>query len=362
LAREPGLGRRGRRPTGVVLWGLGAMGRLMARLVLADPGLRLVGAVSRRGASGGSVNLAGLTGIEQAQDIPVYSCIDHLMKAGPAVGPEVVLHATTSFVKEAAGEIEACLEHGLHVITIAEEMAWPWAAAPEEAVRLDSIARAAGRAVLGTGVNPGFVLDTLIVLLTAPMARVDSVHARRVNDLSPFGPAVMRTQGVGLSPGEFAEGVKKGTVVGHIGFPESMHLIARAIGVELTRVEQEREPIISKVKRQTPHVVVEPGYVAGCRHSARGWSGDRLVVELEHPQQVRPEAEGVRTGDFIRLEGLPRLECRIEPEIPGGLGTAAVAVNAVTFVASRGPTGIITMLDLQLPHGTALRDPAVLES
>jgi len=358
MALEEGAEGQARgEPVRVILWGLGAMGRLMARIVLADPDLSLVGAVSRRGVSDGSANLAELTGLDAGAGVAAYPSLGEALDGSG--GAHVVLHATSSFVKDVAGEIQVCLECGLDVVTIAEEMAWPWAAAPTDARRLDKTARAAGRTVLGTGVNPGFVLDTLVAILTAPMAYVERVYARRVNDLSPFGPTVMRTQGVGLSPEEFAEGVERGTVVGHIGFPESMRLIAQAIGAKLTRIEQKREPIISKVRRETPHVVVEPGYVAGCRHSARGWAGERLVIELEHPQQVRPEAEGVDTGDFIRLKGVPDIECRIEPEIPGGLATAAVAVNVVPLVVC-APPGILTMLDLPVPHGTMGRDPGTV--
>ncbi len=337
----------------MILWGLGAMGRLMAKIVLADPGLRLVGAVSRRAPVGGA-DLAELAGLPQATSVRTYATLETAVRA--AGGAHVVLHATASFVREVAPEIETCLDHDLDVVTIAEEMAYPWAQSPALADRLDEAARAKGRTILGTGVNPGFVLDTLIAVLTSVTARVDSVYASRVNDLSPFGPTVMRTQGVGLTPEEFQHRVEDGTVVGHIGFPESMHLIARALGVNLTSVEQVREPIVSSVRRETPYVVVEPGYVAGCRHTARGFTGDKLFVELVHPQQVRPEAEGVETGDLVRIKGVPNLEMRTSPEIPGGLATAALAVNMVVPV-NAGPPGLLTMLDLPLPRGTARRRP-----
>ena len=336
----------------VVIWGLGAMGRLMASMVMADPDLRLVASVSRRAAGSGKVDTADMVGLKRPTGAPVYGSLGEALQHSG--GADVVLHGTSSFVREVSGEIEASLDHGLNVVTIAEEMAYPWAGEPEKAQALDELARARGRTVLGTGVNPGFVLDTLIAVLSSVTAHVESVYAGRVNDLSPFGPMVMRTQGVGLAPDEFARRAADGTVVVHIGFPESMHLIARALGIELTRVEQTREPIISGVRRETPHVVVEPGFVAGCRHTARGFAGDRVIIELDHPQQVRPEAEGVSTGDYIRLSGIPNIEVRTEPEIPGGLATAALAVNMVAPVAMAEP-GLLTMLDLPVPRGSARR-------
>lgn len=326
----------------------------MVPMVMADPGLQLVGAVSRRAQADGSTDIADIVGFDRPTGVTARPSFEEAVRH--AGGAHVVLNATSSFVSEVAGELEACLEAGLDVVTIAEEMAFPWASQPELGDRLDRAARAAGHTILGTGVNPGFVLDTLIAVVSGATAHVERVYASRVNDLSPFGPTVMRTQGVGLHPDDFARQVNDGTVVGHIGFPESMHLIAKALGVKLTRVEQKREPIISTVRRETPHVVVEPGYVAGCRHSARGYIGDRLVIELDHPQQVRPEAEGVATGDYIRLEGVPRIELRTSPEIPGGIATAAVAVNMLAPVVAAEP-GVLTMIDLPLPLGSMRRDP-----
>ncbi len=357
-AGRAAAGRAGEGPVRVMLWGLGAMGKLMARIVLADPDLRLVGAVSRRsGGTAGQPDVSELAGLSRPTGVTASPTLGAALER--AGGAQVVLHATGSFVRDVAGEIETCLESDLDVVTIAEEMAYPWASSPEAADRLDQLARSRGRTVLGTGVNPGFVLDTLIVLLTAATGVVEQVYAKRVNDLSPYGPMVMRTQGVGLSPDEFKGRVQDGTVVGHVGFPESMHLIARALGVRLDSVEQSREPIISRVQRETPHVTVRPGYVAGCRHSARGLIGGKVFIELEHPQQIHPEAEGIDTGDFITIRGFPSFEMRSGPEIPGGKATAAVAVNMIHPVAAAGP-GLLTMTDLPVPRGSAKRDPEVV--
>jgi len=345
-------------PIRVILWGLGAMGKLMARLVLSDPDLELAGAVSRRVRDGrtGPVDIAHIAGLNRPTGVMASATLpEAVARSG---GARVVLHATGSFVREVSGEIEACLEHDLNVVTIAEEMAFPWVAAPDLADQLDRLARSHGRTILGTGVNPGFILDTLIAFLTVAIGHVEFINAKRVNDLSPYGPTVMRTQGVGLSPDEFRRGVEEGAVVGHVGFPESMHLIAKALGVKLSSIEQSREPIISSVRRETPHVVVQPGYGAGCRHSARGYLDGRAFIELDHPQQVRPEAEGIETGDFIRIEGYPSVSFRTGPELPGGIATAATAVNMVRPVALSGP-GLLTMLDFPLPHGSARRQSEV---
>jgi 4-hydroxy-tetrahydrodipicolinate reductase len=251
-------------------------------------------------------------------------------------------------VDEARAEIEACVACGVDVVSIAEEMAWPWAGSPEAAARLDALARSGGATVLGTGVNPGFVLDLLVIALTGVCADVTSITATRVNDLSPYGPTVLRTQGVGLTPEAFADGVAAGTVVGHMGFPESVAMIAATLGWEIDEVEQTREPIIAGTQRVTPFVTVEPGMVAGCRHIAVGRRDGRALVTLVHPQQVCPEVEGLATGDTIEIDGTPAVRLSGSPEIPGGIATAALAVNVIPHVLL-APPGLTSMAGLPVP-------------
>ena len=61
---------------------------------------------------------------------------------------------------------------------------------------IDRLAKSRGKTVLGTGINPGFILDAGNSL-AGICAEVKHIHAKRVNDLAPFGPTVMRTQASG---------------------------------------------------------------------------------------------------------------------------------------------------------------------
>ena len=94
---------------------------------------------------------------------------------------------------------------------------------------------------------------------------------------------------------------------------------------------------------------MEPGNVAGCRHTARAFSRGKELIFLEHPQQICPEAEGVETGDYVTIDGDPPLHLSIKPEIPGGTGTIAIAVNMIPLVISARP-GLLTMADLPVPR------------
>lgn len=334
-------------PIRIIQWGLGAMGSGMARLMQKKIGIEIVAAFDQDPQKIG-------------QDLGVYlgGGKNGIMIQEPPEGrgtvgawPEradLVILTTSSFTREVAPQIEAVIKQGMNVISIAEEMAYPWAQEPELAQRIDTLAKENGVSVLGTGINPGFVLDTLILALTSPCLEVKKIKASRVNDLSPFGPTVMRTQGVGTSVEEFEEGLAKGEIVGHVGFQESINLIAKALGWKLERIEEERSPIVSNVSRETPHVKVEPGQVAGCRHTAVGYVNGEAKIELIHPQQVLPQLEEVDTGDFIKIIGEPDIHLEIKPEIPGGLGTMAMAVNMIPQVLA-ARSGLLNMAELPVP-------------
>lgn len=327
----------------VLVWGLGAMGSGMVSMLAGKKGVKIVAGIARTAAKAGK-DIGEIAGCG-----PIGVLATNDIDAAFDAKPDIVLLNTASFVRDVFPEIETCLARGVDVITIAEEMAYPWATCPELAERIDRLARQAGKTVLGTGINPGFVLDTLIITLTGVLRDVEHIHARRINNLAPFGPTVMRTQGVGTTVEEFEKGLRDNSVVGHVGFPQSCHLIGRALGWKIDRVVEKREPIISNVERKTRYVTVRPGQVAGCRHTARAYSGDREVIFLEHPQQVCPELEGVKTGDYIEIKGDPPINLAITPEIPGGAGTIAIAVNMIPAVLE-AREGLLTMADLPIPR------------
>lgn len=328
----------------VIIWGLGAMGSGMARMIVAKQGIEIVGAIDTHKEKAHK-KLSEVLGVT-APDVTVQSECKEVIKPGAA---DVVLVCTGSFTREVYPQLELVAKAGIDCITIAEEMAYPEAQEPALAQSLHEMFEAAGVTLLGTGINPGFVLDSLIIALSGVCTHVESIKAVRVNDLSPFGPTVMRTQGVGTTPAEFHTGIASGGIVGHVGFPESMSLIAAALGFKLDRIEQVKEPIISNTHRETPHVKVAPGMVAGCKHIAYGYCGDKLVLTLEHPQQIRPEAESVHTGDYIYITGVPNINMAITPEIPGGIGTIAMTVNMIPAVINAAP-GLVTMADLPIPR------------
>jgi 4-hydroxy-tetrahydrodipicolinate reductase len=320
------------------------MGSGVIRLLEAKAGVRVVGVYGRR-ARERAVDAGVAAGLGRRLGFDLSRDLDALLEQ---TRPHVAIQATCSTVREAEPEISTLLRHGVNVISIAEEMAFPAHSEPAIAAALDDLARRHGATLVGTGINPGFVLDLLIIALSGVCQRIETISARRINDLAPYGPTVLASQGVGLTPGGFAAGIAAGRVVGHFGFPESLSMIGAALGWRIERIEQSREPIVSSVRRETPFVVVEPGCVAGCLQTAVAWVEGRPAIRLVHPQQIHPQLGDVETGDFIDIAGEPNLHLAIRPEIPGGIGTVSLAVNLIPRVLQSEP-GLRTMADLPLP-------------
>lgn len=326
----------------VAVLGAGQMGSGMMKLILEKEGLELVGGCDTRNRATAARQFPGKNG---SVDIAMYHDLATMVTAAR---PNIVLQATCSKVIEAVDDILFLVEHGVNVISIAEEMSFPSCESPELAEKIHNAAMANKVTVLGTGINPGFVLDLLAITLSGVCYRVDSITAQRINDLSPYGPTVLNSQGVGITPEAFRAGVKDGSVVGHFGFPESIAMISKALGWKIDRIEQSREPIISEVERQSDFVKILPGMTAGCNHTATAYIGDKPVIRLIHPQQVHPHLGDVTTGDYIEIHGEPNIKLSGSPEIPGGIGTTALAVNMIPRVISATP-GLKSMIDLPVP-------------
>ncbi len=329
----------------VILWGLGAMGKGIAETLLTKKGVEIVG-VAWRGERIGKSMYDYLDVERGDREDVIIGTYEEVIKEGAA---DIVVISTDSFVKDSFDKIKYCLERKINVISTAEEMAYPQAQEPELAKEMDRIAKENGVSVLGTGINPGLMMDLLVLVLTGACTDVKSIKVERVNSLSPFGPAVLNGQGVGLEVEEFNRRVEEGTLAGHVGFPESITMIADALGWELDDIELVREPIVTNVYRKTPYIEVEPGKVAGCNMKGYGYVDGELKIEMLHPQQIEPQLEGVDTGDYITIEGTPNINMSIKPEVPGGIGTIAMCVNMIPHVINASP-GLKTMIDLPAPR------------
>ena len=329
----------------IIIWGLDAMGSGMANMLLKKKGVEIVGAIDIGPKLGKS--MYEVLGAERG-DRPdvIVTGADEVIKEKAA---DLVLICTDSFTAKVFPKVKQVLECKMNVITTAEEMAYPAAQEPELARQMDEIARANGVSVLGTGIKPGLIMDLLVIMMTGCCQEVRHIVSRRVNSLSPFGPAVMEEQGIGISVDEFNRGVEDGSLAGHVGFPESINMIADAIGWKVEKVEQSMEPIVTEVDRKSPHGFAKAGHVAGVAMKGFGYVDGEMKIEMDHPQQIEPEQVGISTGDYVIIDGTPPINMVNSPEVEGGIGTIAMCVNMIPHVINARP-GLQTMITLPVPR------------
>ncbi len=331
----------------VIIWGFGAMGSGMARMLLNKKGVEVVGVCDMAEHRVGK-DMYEVLGVENEGRKPVIinSNMEDIIKNTKA---DIALLATDSYTKGAFNKIKLMLENKINVISTAEEMSYPKAQEPELAKELDRIAKENGVSVLGTGINPGLIMDLLVVTLTGCMLDVNHIEAKRVNSLSPFGHAVMEEQGVGITVEEFNKGVEDGSLAGHVGFAESISMIGDAIGWPVEKIETQMKPIVTSVDRKSPYGFAAAGNVAGVNMTGQGYVDGEVKIDMIHPQQIEPEMEGTFTGDYITIKGTPEVNMAINPEVEGGLGTIAMCVNMIPQVIN-AKAGLRTMIDLPVPR------------
>jgi 4-hydroxy-tetrahydrodipicolinate reductase len=260
-------------------------------------------------------------------------------------GADVVVVATTSFLAEVAPDIRLAVESGSNVITSAEEAAFPWAVDASVAEELAALARQHGVTILGAGITPGFAFDAFVVTAAGPSAHVSSIRVERVVDLSGFGKTVLRRIGVGHTPEEFAAGTSSGAITGHIGFPQSMRVVASALGVTLERVDRAISPLYAEREQRGRHLTVPPGHTAGFEQQYVGIAGGEPWFEALFTGHLDPASLGKPPRDEIWIEGDQPLHYAVVPGFNAQSGSAGVIANSVQRAAAAAP-GWLTVADL----------------
>jgi 4-hydroxy-tetrahydrodipicolinate reductase len=324
--------------------GLGPVGLSLARLVLERPGLRLVGAVDPRPDLAGR-DLGTLLGGPRLGVVVGADARAVLASARP----RIVVHATGSHLADVESQLRTALRAGAGVVSTCEELSYPFYRHPALARRLDALARRHGAALLGTGVNPGFVMDKLAVTLLGACRAARSVRVHRVVDAARRREPLQRKIGAGITRAEFEERRRAGRI-GHVGLPESAHMLADAMGLPARRVLRETlAPVIAQKRVVTDFLEVRPGRVAGIAQTAVVSVGGRERVRLELEMYV-----GARGSvDAVAIDGRPAFEASIAGGIHGDEGTAAMVVNCAQLLPSL-PPGLRTMLDVPLRGGGLL--------
>jgi 4-hydroxy-tetrahydrodipicolinate reductase len=321
----------------VVFLGLGPIGRGIARIAAETEGLKIVGAADPSPEHAGK-DLGTVLGFTRKLKVKVNG---DPVKFVRKVRADVAVLSTTSSAKALRAQALALVQKKLHVITTCEELAFPVPANDAVFKDLDRAAKRKKVSILGTGVNPGFAMDVLPLMLTAPCRKVNRVVVTRVVDAATRRLPLQRKVGAGLNLAQFRRALTEGSVR-HVGLPESVHMIAAGLGFKLGKVDESIEPAIAPRDLDTEFLRVPAGNAAGIKQSARGYfkSGE-LAVSLDLHMYVGAE----NPRDHVMIDGEPPIDMTIAGGVAGDLATAAIAVNAIPRLLA-APSGVVTMKDL----------------
>jgi 4-hydroxy-tetrahydrodipicolinate reductase len=305
-----------------VQYGLGPIGIEVAALALRR-GHQLVAAVDTDPAKAGKPAASFIKAAPP--NVIVTAKADALVNAGA----DVVLHCTQSRLAQVLPQLMPLVDAGLSVISTCEELALPWHHFPTEAAALDTLARPRGAVVVGLRVNPGFVMDLLPVVLTAPCTDVRQVIVERVVDVGGRRLPLQKKVGVGLTADAFRAGITDGRI-GHVGLPQSVAMIAHALRRPLDRIDESLDPVIGS-----------DGKVLGLHQVSQGIHESTAFITLDLTMAMGP----AHPRDSITIEAIPPIHANIEGGVQGDRATTAIVVNAIASVLA-SPPGLLTALHL----------------
>src|SRR5256885_10340204 len=323
----------------VMHYGLGPIGAAIVKQVAARPGFKIVGAIDIDPAKVGR-DVGDVVGLPRRVGAKVS---DDAAKALKSAKPDVVVLCTSSSIKKVMPQIEAVLNAKTPIVSTTEELAYPGYTHIRLARRIHALAKKKKVAVLGTGVNPGFAMDTLPIALTAVCERVDRIVVNRVQDARVRRLPFQQKIGAGLTTEQFQKKVDDGSVR-HVGLTESIAMLADAMGWTLDRITDDIQPKLASVTISSEFLAVDPGYVCGIVQDGIGYRKREPVIKL-HMEAYLGSPE---TYDSADIEGSPNLSMRIAGGIHGDVATASIVVNSIPKILA-APPGLHTMRDLPLP-------------
>jgi hypothetical protein len=323
----------------VVHFGLGPIGAAVAREIIARPGFKIVGGIDIDAAKAGR-DLGDIVGLPNRIGLKVWADAGAALKK---LKPDVVVLCTSSSMKLVMPQIEAVLKAKVAIVATTEELAYPSYTHVRQARQVDKLAKKAKVAVLSTGVNPGFVMDALPIALTAACQRVDRVTVHRIQDARHRRLPFQQKIGAGLTTEQFQKRVNDGSIK-HVGFTESIAMIADSLGWTLDRITDVVEPKLAQVTVSSEFLAVDPGYVCGIVQEGIGYRKKEPAIRL-HMEAYLGAPDPY---DLIEIDGAPRLSVKIAGGLHGDVATAALVINSIPKVLDATP-GLHTMRDMVLP-------------
>ena len=321
-----------------IQYGIGPIGASITKLLREKESVDIVGAIDTDPAKIGR-DLGEVVG---AVDAPWGIKVSGDAKGVLEQSADVVMHTTSSSLPRVMDQLLTCLDVGSCVVSTCEELSYPYRTHPELAAKLDTAAKESGVALVGSGINPGFVMDKLVVTLAAVSQRIEHASAIRIVDASKRRLPLQKKIGAGLSVEEFRAKVNEGTIK-HVGLPESVAMVADSLGLRVDQITETIEPKVATERVQTEFLTVEPGQAAGVHQIARGLSEGKELIYMELQMYVGAQDP----ADKVELQGHPNISLIIPGGSHGDIATASVAVNSIPVILE-APSGLRTSRDLPI--------------
>ena len=326
-------------PLRLVHFGLGPIGAAVVRQVAERKGFKIVGAIDIDPAKVGR-DLGEVTGVGRPMRVKVSADAARTIKSAK---PDAVVLCTSSSMKSVLPQIEAILKRKVPIVSTTEELSYPTKANMRYARIVHQLAKQAKVAVLGTGVNPGFVMDALPIMLTGVCERVEAIRVDRIQDASVRRLPFQQKIGAGLTREQFQKKVDEGSVR-HVGLTESVSMIADALGWKLSRITDEIHPKMATATVASEFLAVDAGYVCGIVQDGIGYRGEQPVITL-HMEAYLGAPESY---DAVEIAGSPAIKSKIIGGVHGDIATASIVVNSLPKIVD-APPGLHTMRDMPLP-------------
>jgi hypothetical protein len=321
-----------------IQYGVGPIGASIARLMREKAAIEICGAIDTDPSKVGK-DLGEVVG---ASDAPWGVTISNDPRHVLEQNADVVIHSTSSSLPSVMDQLLMCLAAESCIVSTCEELSYPYRTYPELSTKLDSAAKEYGVALIGTGVNPGFVMDKLVITLAAVSQRIEHVKALRIVDASQRRMPLQRKIGASMTVDEFRAKVAAG-VIKHVGLPESVAMIADSLNLPVNEITETIEPVVAQEEVRTDFLSVDPGQAAGVHQIARGLAGGKELIHLELQMYVGAK----NPGDSVELKGHPNISLTIPGGTHGDVATASVVVNSIPVILD-APAGLRTARDLPI--------------
>ena len=322
----------------IILYGVGEIGQRLAKRILKSEGLKIVGAIDidpqKVGKDLGEVLDVTPLGVAIEDDA------EKVLRQNPQA---FVFHGTTSSLKAVYPQIVQILETGHSGVSTTEELSYPWYRYPDLSRSLDDLAKQKDRTFVGTGVNPGYLMDYFPAIVSALSANIRSISVKRYVNASLRRKPLQAKIGSTLTPEEFEKKWEE-RKLGHVGLVESALILAKLLGWEIKDVKETCTPVVADRRIETEYFAVEPGKVRGMVHQVEAIDSKNRRIFLD----LRMVLDHESPIDEVEIDGEPPITVRFPEGVHGDFATVNVSLAVLKRVPDL-PSGLLTMADLPLP-------------